>query len=101
MKPLAWGTGAAQAGDVQQHIRHAVVGNDETEPLGNIEPFDDAGQFNEIGPRIVDEFLYRSGPEICPWHFLFNPVQRHDPSYFWRLLMSASTNLRIEDNTGP
>ena len=40
---------AAQAGDVQQHIRHAVVGNDEAEPFGDIEPLDDTRQFYEIG----------------------------------------------------
>ena len=35
---------AAQAGHVQQHVRHAVVGNDEAETLGDVEPLDDAGQ---------------------------------------------------------
>ena len=39
---------AAQACDVKKYVLHAVVWNDETETLGNIKPFDDTGDFNEI-----------------------------------------------------
>ena len=42
---------AAQAGHVQQHVGHAVVGNDEAVTLGDIEPFDDAGDFDDRAPR--------------------------------------------------
>jgi hypothetical protein len=41
----------AQAGDVQQHVGHAVVRHDEAEAFGDIEPFDAAADLNEIqGP---------------------------------------------------
>ena len=33
---------AAQAGDMQKHVRHAVVGHDEAEPLRHVEPLDAA-----------------------------------------------------------
>ena len=35
--------------DVQKHVRPAVVRNDEAVTLGGIEPFDDTGDFDEIG----------------------------------------------------
>ena len=33
---------------------------------------------DEIGRRLVGEFSDRSWSEICPRHFRFNPVRRHD-----------------------
>ena len=41
-------TVAAQAGDVQQHILRAVVGHDEAETLGDIEPLHDTGNFGQV-----------------------------------------------------
>ena len=38
---------AAQARDVQQHVGHAIVRNDEAVALGDIEPFDDAGDLDD------------------------------------------------------
>jgi hypothetical protein len=38
---------ATQAGHVQQHVSHAVVRDDESEPLGHIEPFDDPRNLND------------------------------------------------------
>ncbi len=38
----------AQAGDVQQHILHAVVGYDEAKALGDVEPFYDTGDLDQI-----------------------------------------------------
>src|SRR6185437_16194240 len=35
--------------DVKQHVRPAIVRNDEAIPLRGVEPFDDAGYFDEIG----------------------------------------------------
>src|SRR5262245_61517945 len=48
-------TVAAQAGHVKKYVRHPVVGNDKSEALRDIEPFNDAAQFDE-GRRFVDEF---------------------------------------------
>ena len=94
---------AAQAGHVQQHVRHAVVGNDEAEALGDIEPLDDTGNLNEVGTRFIDELSDRSRPETCSRHFRFNPVRRHDAAR--RRFSGASSRAlqricRIEDNTG-
>ena len=33
---------------MQQHILHAVVRDDETETLGDVEPLDDAGDLDQI-----------------------------------------------------
>ena len=55
---------AAQAGHMQQHIRHAVVGNDEAVTLGDIEPLDDAGNFNDVRCRLVTEIDIGSEPRI-------------------------------------
>ena len=60
----------AQAGHVQQHVGHAVVGNDEAKSLGDVEPFDDARQLDEIGRRLVGEFSDRSWSEIGCLAFL-------------------------------
>src|SRR5436190_22724586 len=40
--------------DVQQHIRRAIVRNDEAISLGSIEPFDDAGYFDKVGCGIAE-----------------------------------------------
>ena len=51
---------AAQAGNVQQHVRQAVIRNDEAVALGNVEPLDGAAEFDharglvgEIANKIV------------------------------------------------
>ncbi len=41
-------TVAAQARDMQQNVLHAVVRHDEAETLGDVEPLDDTGDFDEI-----------------------------------------------------
>lgn len=33
---------------MHQHILHAVIRHDEAKPLGDIEPFDHAGDFDEV-----------------------------------------------------
>ena|SRR5579863_6937539 len=39
---------------MQEHVGHAVIGNDESISLGNIEPFDPAGNLDELkGGRAV------------------------------------------------
>ena len=40
---------AAKTGNVQQHVGHAIVGDNEAKSLGDVEPLDDACQLNEIG----------------------------------------------------
>ena len=59
----------AEASHVQKYVRHPVVGDDKSEALRDIEPLNDAGQFDEIGRRFVDEFSDRPLPEIGPRHF--------------------------------
>ena len=39
--------------DVQQNVRPTIVGNDETVALRCVEPFDDAGDFDQIGRGIA------------------------------------------------
>jgi hypothetical protein len=39
---------APQTGDVQQNIRHAVIRHDEAETFGDIKPFDDAAELDEV-----------------------------------------------------
>ncbi len=39
---------APQAGDMQQHVRHAIVGDDEAEALAGIEPLDGAGNLDGV-----------------------------------------------------
>ncbi len=38
---------AAQTGDVQEHVGHSVIGNDEAVALRDVEPFDEAGDLDE------------------------------------------------------
>ena len=45
---------AAQAGHVQEDVGHPVVGNDEAVALGDIEPFDDAGELDDARGLIAD-----------------------------------------------
>src|SRR5262249_24600699 len=40
---------APKHSDVQKDVRPPIVGYDETISLGGIEPFDDAGYFDEVG----------------------------------------------------
>jgi hypothetical protein len=49
-RPLMGGLVAvpAQARDVQENIRHAVVGQDESEPLGDVEPLDAAAHLDKV-----------------------------------------------------
>ena len=44
---------APQAGDVQQDVRRAIVGHDEAETLGDVEPLDAAGHFDEVESFIL------------------------------------------------
>jgi len=69
---------SSQAGNVQKNVRHPVVGNDESETLRDVKPLNDAGQLDEISRRFFDELSDRPRPEICPRHFRFDPVRRHD-----------------------
>jgi hypothetical protein len=66
---------------MQKDVGHPIVGNDEAKSLRNIEPLDDARQFDEIGRRIIDDFSDRSWSEIGPRHFRFDPVRRHEKRF--------------------
>ena len=48
-------TVAAQARHMQQHIGGTIIGNDEAEALGDIEPFDGAGDFDQVRRRISSD----------------------------------------------
>ena len=61
---------------MQQHIGHAVVGNNEAIALGDIKPFDDAGHFDDLSRRVVVKFDVR--PEPSRGGFCFYSVRRHD-----------------------
>src|SRR5262249_33672520 len=45
---------APQAGHVQEDVRHPVVGNDEAVTLGDVEPFDDAGELDDARRLVTD-----------------------------------------------
>ena len=47
---------------MQQHIRQpGLIGNDEAEPFGNVEPFDDARNFKNFDANFVaDSKLFRN-----------------------------------------
>ena len=93
---------AAQAGHVQQHVRHAVVGNDEAVALGDVEPFDDAGELDD-GRRLVGE-VAELGCGPSPSTFWPQFVRRHDAA---RCRLSCASYGRcrricfIEDNIAP
>ena len=70
---------AAQARHVQKYVGHPVVGNDESKTLGDIEPLDDAGQFDEIGRRLVDESLTAPGRRFAPDIFNSTPSDAMTP----------------------
>ena len=57
---------AAQAGDVQQHVGAAIVGNDESITLGDVKPLDDAADLDHrrrfIGKRLESELLELQDP---------------------------------------
>jgi len=59
---------ATQAGHVQKHVGHAVVGDDEPEPLGDIEPFDHARNLDDRCRRIADQIVERpdSNTKVVP-----------------------------------
>ena len=61
---------AAQAGHVQQHVGHAVVGNDEAVTLGDIKPFDNARHFDDARSSSV---ISTSGPSPAPIDFVSIP----------------------------
>jgi hypothetical protein len=44
---------AAEAGSMQQNVRQATVRDDETEALGDIEPFDPAGDLLDCEPLLL------------------------------------------------
>ena len=52
---------AAKAGDVQEHVRHAAVRHDEAEALRDVEPFDAAGDFDEVQRPFRRGLLVASG----------------------------------------
>jgi len=52
---------AAQARDMQEHIGHAVVRDDEPEPLGHIEPLDHAGNLDDGCCRIAKQITIGFG----------------------------------------
>src|SRR5262245_6280026 len=81
---------ATQAGHVQQHIGHAVVRDDEPEPLGDIEPFDHTRNLDDRCCRIADQTVerIRFQHETCSWPLGPNCIRRHEDArsrHFWRL----------------
>ncbi len=71
---------APQAGHVQQDVRHPVVGNDETESLRYVEPFDEAGDFDEIRGRFIRDPGIPVQPQTVAhtWSLWTDAVGRHD-----------------------
>jgi hypothetical protein len=70
----------AQRRHVQQHIGHAVVGNDEAVAFGDIKPLDDTSDFDDARSGLVvnsDRLRSESKPGRCFWS---NPVGHHDDS---------------------
>ena len=57
---------AAQARHVQEDVRQAIVGNDESKSLGDIEPLDDAGKLDDAR-RLIGEIAHRFpvGSDAC------------------------------------
>ena len=93
---------AAQARHVQKNVGHAVVGNDESKTLGDIEPLDDTGQLDESVAVSSTSLSTAAGRRLVPDIFDSIPSDAMTPNAApcWRLLMGASANLcGIEDNT--
>ena len=55
--------------DVQQHVGTAAIGHNEPVTLCHIEPFDGAGQFYEIKPRLRAAISAEPGIGILHSHF--------------------------------
>ena len=66
---------AAQAGHMQKHVAHAIVGHDEAITLGHVEPFDDAGHFNDLRRGLIGEIDLRPKPHR---YLSFDSVRGHD-----------------------
>ncbi len=77
-------TVAPQARHVQQNIRHAAVGYDESIALGNIEPFYHAGELGYGRSRLVYEVSERVRPRFDTAQLALGPhfVRRHDDESF-------------------
>jgi len=93
---------AAQARDMHQHIRHAIIRNDEAESLRYIEPLDHAGDLDDASSRIANQIAERFGfSETCRRPFGPNRIRRHEDArrrFVWRLLPGASRISSGEDN---
>src|SRR5215471_17476996 len=70
---------APQASHVQENVRHPVVGNDETVALGDIEPLDDAGEFDDARGFVADLGTDTAAArQSAARPFRSNSVRRHD-----------------------
>ena len=70
---------AAQARHVQENVGHPVIGNDETVALGDVEPFDDAGELDDAR-RLVADLAARAAvdSQTAARPLRSNSVRRHD-----------------------
>jgi len=66
---------APKHGNVQEHVRPAVVGNDEAVAFGSVEPFDDAVDLDEIGAGLTEP-AERTERAVAPAAAVF---ARRDP----------------------
>src|SRR5712691_3186798 len=57
----------AQAGDVQEHVRQAVVGNDEAVAFGDVEPFDRAGELDHAHRGLIGYVANCLGSKRIAW----------------------------------
>ena len=89
---------APEAGHVQENIGHPVVGDDEAVALGDVKPFDDAGELDDAR-RLVTNTRHRGAvdPQTAARSLRFHSVRRHDAPtpplrrfQSWRILVRAS-----------
>src|SRR5262249_57289215 len=70
---------APQAGHVQENVGHPVVGNNEPVALGDVEPFDDAGEFDDARGLVADLATgAAAGRQTAARPLRSNSVRRHD-----------------------
>jgi hypothetical protein len=64
---------------VQEDVGHPVIGNDEAVSLGDVEPFDDAGELDDAR-RLVAEFAASAAVDFqtAARPLRSNSVRRHD-----------------------